>query len=113
MKKVIKPARMPARNRNSAARQSKSNRAQPRPELPELARLAASADKLAEAAYSCPMLPSSYFSPLGPAPGRYAGALGEDLRWQMKPQGQRPETVRLKTICGKSRYMLPLRTGLY
>jgi hypothetical protein len=76
MKKVIKPARMPARNRNSAARQSKSNRAQPRPELPELARLAASADKLAEAAYSCPMLPSSYFSPLGPAPGRYAGALG-------------------------------------
>jgi hypothetical protein len=51
MKKVIKPARMPARNRNSAARQSKSKRAQPRPELPELARLAASADKLAEAAY--------------------------------------------------------------
>jgi hypothetical protein len=50
MKKVIKPARIPARNRNPAAKQTKSNRARPRPELPEVAQLAASADKLAEAA---------------------------------------------------------------
>jgi hypothetical protein len=50
MKKVIKPARIPARNRKPAAQQSKSNRAQPRRELPEVAQLAASADKLAEAA---------------------------------------------------------------
>jgi hypothetical protein len=50
MKKVIKPTRIPARNRNPAAKQNKSNRARPRRELPEVAQLAASADKLAEAA---------------------------------------------------------------
>jgi hypothetical protein len=50
MKKVIKPARIPARKRNLAAKQSKSNKARPRRELPEVAHLAASADKLAEAA---------------------------------------------------------------
>ena len=49
MKKVIKPARIPARNRNPAAKQSKRNRARPRRELSEVAQLAASADKLAEA----------------------------------------------------------------
>ena len=50
MKKVIKPARIAARNRYSATKQTKSNRARPRRELPEVAQLAASADKLAEAA---------------------------------------------------------------
>jgi hypothetical protein len=50
MKKVIKPAPTPGRNRKPAAKQSKSNRTRTRPELPEVAQLAASANKLAQAA---------------------------------------------------------------
>jgi hypothetical protein len=62
MKKVIKPAPTPARNRKPAAKQSKSNRARTRPELPELAQLAASARTNShKPPISCPRLLSSYF----------------------------------------------------
>jgi hypothetical protein len=75
MKKVIKPARIPGRNTNPAAKQRKSNRARPRPELPEVAQLAASADKLAEAADKLSRAAEQLLS----ATRTGAGSLGESI----------------------------------
>ena len=92
MKKVIKPARIPARNRNPAQNGVKVIGLGPAANCPKARNLRRAPTNSQKPPISCPMLPSSYFPRLGPAPGRYVRALEEDLLWQMKPQGQRPET---------------------
>ena len=96
MKKVIKPARMPARNRNPAAKQSKSNRARPRLELPEVAQLVASVDKLAEAADKLSHAAEQLLSATRAGAGSLRESIGGEPTVADETAGTTPETGETK-----------------